>query len=500
MVKQQLGVTTTNTGPLVFSFPHEKLAGRFPNNKQRSESEDQVKLDNLNVDHSNETALGWISNSPCVAEEMPSRNHLDKIGRKKKKWTEEAMERALIEVKSGRCTVRQAAKEFAVPKSSLGDRVSGRVTPGSRSGPAQLITSADEELLVEFSLHMSKHGFPLTKQQLVSFASSIYKRQHRRVAFSKLGQTWWLNFRKRQEKNIAIQPADNVVRGRTVCVRKEAVDQFFHLLGTVIDAHGLGDKPLQIFNCSETGFQLGRKRVLVPKPASLGCRPVLGLRDHISVLACFSAAGEDIPPFIVYSKAYPGGVCYKTQGPPNALYGWSGSGCINSDLFKKWFLKHFLLHAPKQRPLLLIFDGHKSPVNLEVVEAARKEDVVLLCLPSHCSHILQPLNAGLFVLLRQRFAALLGEGCATDTHFAISKKEFSGVFKGTYQLAKEEEGARIVKEGFSKCGIYPLNHFVVTEGHLMPSHSMGEAADPSFAASAQGVHTGGELTAAGPSL
>ncbi|XP_053298309.1 uncharacterized protein LOC128457575 isoform X4 [Pleuronectes platessa] len=499
MVKQ-LGVTTTNTGPLVFSFPHEKLAGRFPNNKQRSESEDQVKLDNLNVDHSNETALGWISNSPCVAEEMPSRNHLDKIGRKKKKWTEEAMERALIEVKSGRCTVRQAAKEFAVPKSSLGDRVSGRVTPGSRSGPAQLITSADEELLVEFSLHMSKHGFPLTKQQLVSFASSIYKRQHRRVAFSKLGQTWWLNFRKRQEKNIAIQPADNVVRGRTVCVRKEAVDQFFHLLGTVIDAHGLGDKPLQIFNCSETGFQLGRKRVLVPKPASLGCRPVLGLRDHISVLACFSAAGEDIPPFIVYSKAYPGGVCYKTQGPPNALYGWSGSGCINSDLFKKWFLKHFLLHAPKQRPLLLIFDGHKSPVNLEVVEAARKEDVVLLCLPSHCSHILQPLNAGLFVLLRQRFAALLGEGCATDTHFAISKKEFSGVFKGTYQLAKEEEGARIVKEGFSKCGIYPLNHFVVTEGHLMPSHSMGEAADPSFAASAQGVHTGGELTAAGPSL
>ncbi|XP_040006666.1 tigger transposable element-derived protein 6-like isoform X3 [Xiphias gladius] len=341
-------------------------------------------------------------------KKMPSRNHLDKIGRKKKKkWTEEAMERALIEVKSGRCTVRQAAKEFGVPKSSLGDRVSGRVTPGSRSGPAQLITSADEELLVEFSLYISKHGFPLTKQQLVSFASSIYKRQHRRVAFSKLGQTWWLNFRKRQEKNITIQPADNVVRGRTVCVRKEAVDQFFHLLSTVMDAHGLREKPHKIFNCNETGFQLGRKRVILPKPASLGYRPTPGSRDHISVLACFSAAGEDIPPFIIYSKAYPGGVCYKTQGPPNALYGWSDSGCIISDLFKKWFLKHFLVYAPKERPLLLIFDGHKSPVNLEVVEAARKEDVILLCLPPHCSHILQPLDMGLFVLLRQRFAALI---------------------------------------------------------------------------------------------
>nr|XP_020491160.1 tigger transposable element-derived protein 6-like [Labrus bergylta]XP_029133493.1 tigger transposable element-derived protein 6-like [Labrus bergylta] len=431
---------------------------------------------------------------------MPSRNHLDKIGRKtKKKWTEESMERALIEVKSGRCTVRQAAKQFGVPKSSLGDRVSGRVTPGSRSGPAQLITSADEGLLVEFSLYMSKHGFPLTKQQLVSFASSIYKRQHRRVAFSKLGQTWWLNFRKRQENNITIQPADNVVRGRSVCVRKEAVDQFFHLLNTVMDARELRDKPHQIFNCNETGFQLSRRRVILPKSTSQGCKPTPGLRDQISVLPCFNAAGEDIPPFIIYSKAYPGGVCYKTQGPPNALYGWSDTGCINSELFKKWFLKHFLPCAPKERPLLLIFDGHKSPVNLEVVEAARKEDVIFLCLPPHCSHILQPLDAGLFVLLKQRFGALIGDGCATDTHFAVSKKEFSGVFKGTYQVVEECEGIRTVKEGFRKCGIYPLNQFAINEGHVTPSHSFGSAAGASLSTSAQGLHSIRDITASGPS-
>lgn len=431
---------------------------------------------------------------------MPSRNHLDKIGRKKKKkWTEEAMERALVEVKSGRCTVRQAAKEFGVPKSSLGDRVSGRVRPGSRSGPAQLITSSDEEQLVEFSLYMSKHGFPLTKQQLVSFASSIYKRQHRRVAFSKLGQTWWLNFRRRQEKNITIQPADSVVRGRTVCVRKEAVDQFFQLLSTVMDAHGLRDKPHQIFNCSETGFQLGRRRVLLPKSASLGCKPAGASRDHISILACFNAAGEDIPPFVIYSKAYPGGVCYKTQGPSNALYGWSESGCVNSDLFKKWFLKHFLVRVRKERPLLLIFDGHKSPVNLEVVEAARKEDVVLLCLPPHCAHILQPLDAGLFVLLKKRFAALVGDGGAADSHFAVSKKDFSSVFKGTYQVAKEDEGVRIVSEGFRKCGIYPLDQFNISEGHLMLPHSMNPVAGTSLSTTVQELHSVGGFTAAGPS-
>ncbi|XP_038150439.1 uncharacterized protein si:rp71-1d10.8 [Cyprinodon tularosa] len=427
---------------------------------------------------------------------MPSRNHLDKVGRKKKKkWTEEAMERALIEVKSGRCTVRQAAKEFGVPKSSLGDRVSGRVTPGSRSGPARLITSADEKLLVEFSLHMSKHGFPLTKQQVVSFASSIYKRQHRRVALSKLGQTWWLNFRKRQEKNITIQPADNVVRGRTICVRKEAVDQFFRLLGTVVDTHGLREFPRRIYNCSEMGYQLGRRKAAVSKAASLGYKPTPSSRDHISVLACFNAAGEDIPPFIIYSRAYPGGGCYKTQGPPNALYGWSESGYINSELFKKWFLKHFLFQAPKERPLLLIFDGHKWPVSLEVVESARKEGVVLLCLPPHCSHILQPLDTGLFAVLKQHFALLTGNGAAAEGHFAITKKEFSGVFNRTYQLATSEEGVRIVREGFRKCGVFPLNHYAVNEVHLMPSHDAGPAAGDSLLKSAPAA----ELTAAGPS-
>lgn len=430
---------------------------------------------------------------------MPSRNHLDKIGRKKKKkWTEEAMERALVEVKSGRCTVRQAAKEFGVPKSSLGDRVSGRVTPGSRSGPAQLITNEEEELLVEFSLYMSKHGFPLTKQQLVSFASTIYKRQHRRVAFSKLGQTWWLNFRKRQEKNITIQPADSVVRGRTLCVQKEAVDQFFRLLATIVDAQGLRGKPRQILNCNETSFQLGRKKAPLTKAASLGFRPAPGLRDHISVLACFSAAGEDIPPFIVYSKAYPGGVCYKTQGPPDALYGWSDSGCINTDLFKKWFLKHLLPRAPKERPLLLIFDGHKSPVNLEVVEAARKQAVILLCLPPHCSHILQPLDGGLFALLKRRFAAIAGDGCAPDAHFAISKKEFSSVFKETYSAVKEVEGVGVVKEGFRKCGLYPLNPLAIREGHLVPLHSVDASAGSSMMTTpAQMMHS--DLTVAGPS-
>ena len=48
------------------------------------------------------------------------------------------------------------------------------------------------------------------------------------------------------------------------------------------------------------------------------------------------------------------------------------------------------------RRVVLIEDGHASHITIEVIELAKKNDVHLLCLPSHTSHILQPLDIGVF--------------------------------------------------------------------------------------------------------
>ena len=51
---------------------------------------------------------------------------------------------------------------------------------------------------------------------------------------------------------------------------------------------------------------------------------------------------------------------------------------------------------PSSRPVLLIFDGHSSHITIDVIEYARSNGLHLLCLPSHTSHILQPLDVGVF--------------------------------------------------------------------------------------------------------
>ena len=51
---------------------------------------------------------------------------------------------------------------------------------------------------------------------------------------------------------------------------------------------------------------------------------------------------------------------------------------------------------PPLRPVLLVLDGYGSQVTINVIEYARSNEILLLCLPSHTFHILQPLDVGVF--------------------------------------------------------------------------------------------------------
>ena len=86
---------------------------------------------------------------------------------------------------------------------------------------------------------------------------------------------------------------------------------------------------------------------------------------------------------------------------PGTIYGLSESGWMDTELFEEWLKNHFLLYAPPARPLLLLLDGHTSHYQLDVLRIAAAEGVIIFCLPSHATHILQPLDNGAFGALKQ---------------------------------------------------------------------------------------------------
>lgn len=45
---------------------------------------------------------------------------------------------------------------------------------------------------------------------------------------------------------------------------------------------------------------------------------------------------------------------------------------------------------------MLILDGHASHISTAAIEFCIRQKIILLCLPAHTTHILQPLDVGVF--------------------------------------------------------------------------------------------------------
>ena len=58
---------------------------------------------------------------------------------------------------------------------------------------------------------------------------------------------------------------------------------------------------------------------------------------------------------------------------------------------------------------LLICDGHNSHISSDVIHHCIANDIVLMLLPSHTSHLMQPLDVGIFEPLKQAMTGFLDQ-------------------------------------------------------------------------------------------
>ena len=338
-----------------------------------------------------------------------SKKRQDKIGTgnsrgRRKTWADNDMVSAMDAVKSGHFTITAAATQFSVPRKTLDDRIKGRVTHG---GVSTALTSIEEDSLVSYLIYMANRGFPLSRTMVKAFAWSIAKRCGTCDRFNTEygpGEKWWTLFKQRHPQ-LALRRSDTLERSRADALNPTIVNEYYDLLYTVLDDNGLLNSPRQFFNCDETFVPLdySREKVVTTKGVKNVYRQSQGTSDHITMLCCASAAGLPLPPLIIYSKSFPGGQ-YRFDGPDDALYAKSESGWIDTELFITWFKKIFLKFSVAQRPLLLLIDGHKSHMGLDLVDLCWENNVILFCLPPHTTDALQPLDVSVFKSFKDHFS------------------------------------------------------------------------------------------------
>ncbi len=300
-------------------------------------------------------------------------------------------------------SIRKASELYNVPKSSLHDRVTGKVKVNAKPGRDPYLTSGEEAELVNFIINCSKVGYGHTRKQILSLVQSIINDKGIEMTIS---SGWWERF-KQCHPQLTLRVPAPISLSRAVGSDSEIFDNYFSLLEETLKANDIYDKPANLFNFDETGLPLNPKSLKIA--CSVGSSYLTNnCRSQITVLACTSAAGYCIPPFVIFDR--------KTLNPemtqgevPGTLYGLSQNGWIDKELFSDWFFCHFLAFAPPIRPLLLLMDGHSTHYCPDVIKEATEQKVIVFVLPPNTTHLSQPLDKGPFSPMKVAYRQMCHE-------------------------------------------------------------------------------------------
>lgn len=111
---------------------------------------------------------------------------------------------------------------------------------------------------------------------------------------------------------------------------------------------------------------------------------------------------------------------------PNALIKLSPKGWINSELFLEW-LNFFITAIPPERPVVLLMDSHSAHIGAEVLKVAKDNQVYLFTFPAHCTHLLQPLDVGLFKPLKRYWRDSMNRYMSNNPRDAPNRSNFHSI-------------------------------------------------------------------------
>ncbi|KIJ15704.1 hypothetical protein PAXINDRAFT_162817 [Paxillus involutus ATCC 200175] len=118
-----------------------------------------------------------------------------------------------------------------------------------------------------------------------------------------------------------------------------------------------------------------------------------GSRENITVIVTICADGMATAPSVIF-KGSAFQVKWNQENPVNASLGYSKKGWTDGEIGVKWiknFDKETAAKANDEYQLLLV-DGHNSHYTRGFLEHARTHQILVLCYPSHITHIYQGLD------------------------------------------------------------------------------------------------------------
>ena len=171
---------------------------------------------------------------------------------------EDALWEAIRAVQSGEMTIRGAAMQYGVSKSTLCDHKNDTTRPSRvvQGRFRRTFNDAEENELVEYILEMSKRFYGMTRLAVAQKAYRMAEVNNITHPFrlGKAGKDWVTGFLRRHSDKLSMRTATPISLVRVTAFTRPAVDRFFDNLEELVM-----DKKYDascIFNMDESGITI----------------------------------------------------------------------------------------------------------------------------------------------------------------------------------------------------------------------------------------------------
>lgn len=174
-------------------------------------------------------------------------------------YSKEDLQNALRDIKNGiPCSV--AAKSYHVPRTTLIGKIKGTYPEECKSGVSTVLTSQEEDILVNWILNMAKMGFPINKDQLLDSVTLLCKELKRPNKFNdgRPGRHWYEGFLKRHPQ-ISQRMSENLTTSRAAVTEASIKNWFDEVQNYFISSSTFVNDPSRVFNADESAFFLSPK-------------------------------------------------------------------------------------------------------------------------------------------------------------------------------------------------------------------------------------------------
>jgi hypothetical protein len=241
----------------------------------------------------------------------------------------------------------------------------------------------------------------------------------------------------------------------------DTLERWFVQLREQMDLKGI-ETASQVWNFDESGVMVGNPTgdfVIVPIDIKEVHGPSPANRKSVTIIEAICSDGRAPPPPAVIQpgKVYMESWIHQNLEGAEVLM-LSDTGYTN-DKIGVWWLEYFIKHTdsgPDKLWKLLLLDGHASHECPEFVLKAEENNIALFRFPSHLTHILQPLDVGVFRPWKHwHKQAILNALRSLDLEYNIRS-----LFRDLAEIRQKTFKDHTIKNAFRDSGIWPVKNKV----------------------------------------